>query len=94
MRTSLNTDCQAQASTSGRLDSTLTGARSPPRRSRRQQTPRALAGHDAGSREITLLDYGAGNVRSVRNAIRRLGYTLKDVGAQKPSHACSLHDMK
>jgi len=29
--------------------------------------------------EVTLLDYGAGNVRSVRNAVRRLGYTLKEV---------------
>ncbi len=28
---------------------------------------------------ITLLDYGAGNVRSVRNAIRRLGFTVRDV---------------
>jgi glutamine amidotransferase/cyclase len=28
---------------------------------------------------ITLLDYGAGNVRSVRNAIRKLGYEVKDV---------------
>jgi hypothetical protein len=26
-----------------------------------------------------LLDYGAGNVRSVRNAIKKLGYTIKDV---------------
>jgi hypothetical protein len=32
------------------------------------------------SREVTLLDYGAGNVRSVRNAIKKLGYTIKDVG--------------
>ena len=31
---------------------------------------------------ITLLDYGAGNVRSVRNAIRKLGYEVQDV--QKP----------
>ncbi len=30
---------------------------------------------------ITLLDYGAGNVRSVRNAIIRLGYTVKDVSS-------------
>jgi len=30
---------------------------------------------------ITLLDYGAGNVRSVRNAIRKLGYSVKDVSA-------------
>ncbi len=28
---------------------------------------------------ITLLDYGAGNVRSVRNAIRKLGYEVQDV---------------
>jgi glutamine amidotransferase/cyclase len=28
---------------------------------------------------ITLLDYGAGNVRSVRNAITRLGHTVRDV---------------
>ncbi len=31
---------------------------------------------------ITLLDYGAGNVRSVRNAIKRLGYAVSDV--EKP----------
>lgn len=35
----------------------------------------------ASSREVTLLDYGAGNVRSVRNAIKKLGYTIKDVSA-------------
>ncbi len=28
---------------------------------------------------VTLLDYGAGNVRSVRNALRELGYTVQDV---------------
>lgn len=28
---------------------------------------------------ITLLDYGAGNVRSVRNAIRKLGFSVSDV---------------
>ncbi|MFZ5776142.1 MAG: imidazole glycerol phosphate synthase subunit HisF [Thermodesulfobacteriota bacterium] len=28
---------------------------------------------------VTLLDYGAGNVRSVRNAITKLGYTVRDV---------------
>lgn len=28
---------------------------------------------------VTLLDYGAGNVRSVRNAIRYLGFDIKDV---------------
>ena len=28
---------------------------------------------------VTLLDYGAGNVRSVRNAIRALGFEVRDV---------------
>jgi glutamine amidotransferase/cyclase len=28
---------------------------------------------------VTLLDYGAGNIRSVRNAIRSLGYAVRDV---------------
>lgn len=28
---------------------------------------------------ITLLDYGAGNVRSVRNAIKKIGYSVQDV---------------
>ena len=28
---------------------------------------------------VMLLDYGAGNVRSVRNAIRHLGFDIKDV---------------
>lgn len=27
---------------------------------------------------VTILDYGAGNVRSLRNAIKKLGYTIKD----------------
>jgi glutamine amidotransferase/cyclase len=30
---------------------------------------------------ITLLDYGAGNVRSVRNAIRKLGFQVRDVAS-------------
>ena len=34
---------------------------------------------DASAKSVTLLDYGAGNVRSVRNAIRALGYELKEV---------------
>ena len=33
----------------------------------------------ASKGEVTLLDYGAGNVRSVRNAIIKLGFTVKDV---------------
>lgn len=38
---------------------------------------RAAAG--GGDNVVTLLDYGAGNVRSVRNAICRLGFGIKDV---------------
>lgn len=32
-----------------------------------------------GEGAVTLLDYGAGNVRSIRNAIALLGYEIKDV---------------
>lgn len=46
-----------------------------------------------GNREVTLLDYGAGNVRSVRNAIRKLGYSIKEVSgvvaAGSPSQGCA-----
>ena len=38
----------------------------------------------AGEREVTLLDYGAGNVRSVRNAIKQCGFTIKDVSPAVP----------
>ncbi|KXZ41596.1 hypothetical protein GPECTOR_374g159 [Gonium pectorale] len=41
----------------------------------------------AAAKEVTLLDYGAGNVRSVRNAIKKLGYTIRDV--EKPSDLAS-----
>ncbi|KAK6946971.1 Histidine biosynthesis protein [Dillenia turbinata] len=40
---------------------------------------RAHSSSLAGESVVTLLDYGAGNVRSVRNAIRHLGYDIKDV---------------
>ena len=33
----------------------------------------------AGDKECWLLDYGAGNVRSVRNAIKHLGYKVNEV---------------
>ncbi|KAK7387102.1 hypothetical protein VNO78_27612 [Psophocarpus tetragonolobus] len=33
----------------------------------------------SGDSVVTLLDYGAGNVRSIRNAIRFLGFDIKDV---------------
>ncbi|KAK8693309.1 hypothetical protein V6N13_070898 [Hibiscus sabdariffa] len=38
----------------------------------------ASSGSSSGS-VVTLLDYGAGNVRSVRNAIRYLGFEIEDV---------------
>ena len=31
------------------------------------------------TKKVSLLDYGAGNVRSVRNAIKRLGYVVEDI---------------
>ncbi|KAK8966690.1 hypothetical protein KSP40_PGU016189 [Platanthera guangdongensis] len=37
---------------------------------------RALSSEES---TVTLLDYGAGNVRSVRNAIKHLGFDVKDV---------------
>jgi hypothetical protein len=33
----------------------------------------------SGVKEVTLLDYGAGNIRSIRNAIKKLGFAIKDV---------------
>lgn len=36
---------------------------------------------------VSLLDYGAGNVRSIRNAIRYLGYQIHDV-SNPSSHFC------
>nr|CAD1836091.1 unnamed protein product [Ananas comosus var. bracteatus] len=49
-------------------------------RSKKRFSVRAAAA--SSDRTVTLLDYGAGNVRSVRNAIRYLGFDIRDV--QKP----------
>ncbi|KAF5478938.1 hypothetical protein F2P56_005458 [Juglans regia] len=43
------------------------------------KSPRNLSVRASGDSVVTLLDYGAGNVRSVRNAIRYLGFDIKDV---------------
>ncbi|KAJ8754650.1 hypothetical protein K2173_010741 [Erythroxylum novogranatense] len=43
------------------------------------QTITVRASSQSSDSVITLLDYGAGNVRSVRNAIRYLGFHVKDV---------------
>nr|XP_023885956.1 imidazole glycerol phosphate synthase hisHF, chloroplastic isoform X1 [Quercus suber]XP_023885957.1 imidazole glycerol phosphate synthase hisHF, chloroplastic isoform X2 [Quercus suber] len=43
------------------------------------KSPRNLSIRASGDSVVTLLDYGAGNVRSVRNAIRYLGFDIKDV---------------
>jgi glutamine amidotransferase/cyclase len=42
---------------------------------------RSCAAAASSDKEVWLLDYGAGNVRSVRNAIRHLGYTVRDVAS-------------
>lgn len=33
----------------------------------------------ATAKEVSLLDYGAGNVRSIRNAIKKLGFKINEV---------------
>ncbi|GLT55258.1 hypothetical protein SLA2020_283970 [Shorea laevis] len=43
------------------------------------KSPRNFSVRASGDSVVTLLDYGAGNVRSVRNAIRHLGFDIKDV---------------
>jgi glutamine amidotransferase/cyclase len=53
------------------------GARLPSPRQPRSRVHRLECA--ASNNEVTLLDYGAGNVRSVRNAIKQLGFTIKDV---------------
>ena len=52
--------------------------RSSSRNKRKSLTLRANAA-SASKGEVSLLDYGAGNVRSVRNAMQKLGYTVKDI---------------
>ena len=49
------------------------------RRRRRSSNIAASASNNNATKSVTLLDYGAGNVRSVRNAIKALGYELKEV---------------
>jgi imidazole glycerol-phosphate synthase len=51
----------------------------PARRCARRVVARRPLTVAASKGEVTLLDYGAGNVRSVRNAIMKLGFTVKDV---------------
>lgn len=50
---------------------------------RKLATRTAIKTSCSGKKEVTLLDYGAGNVRSVRNAILKLGYTLTEVSHRK-----------
>lgn len=53
------------------------GGSSRQREGRSRATRVAVAA--AANKEVWLLDYGAGNVRSVRNAIKYLGYNVRDV---------------
>ncbi|PPD74157.1 hypothetical protein GOBAR_DD28917 [Gossypium barbadense] len=50
--------------------------------SRQNLVTRASSASSSGS-VVTLLDYGAGNVRSLRNAIRYLGFEIEDVRTPK-----------
>ncbi|KAF0910565.1 hypothetical protein E2562_003002 [Oryza meyeriana var. granulata] len=51
----------------------------PKRRSQRRATSSLSVRASTDVSTVTLLDYGAGNVRSVRNAIRHLGLGIRDV---------------
>lgn len=75
MRLPIHTS-QGQVSTSGRTEAWPVETRPRSQASRRQCQAVRAAAESAGT--VTLLDYGAGNVRSVRNAVRQLGYTLKE----------------
>lgn len=84
---SLYTATMQATSQTGRQANNLQGVCAP----QRPRTHRALLQPLCAGKEVTLLDYGAGNVRSVRNAIKKLGYTIKDVsGHRPPSRAASL----
>ncbi|KAL3692092.1 hypothetical protein R1sor_005743 [Riccia sorocarpa] len=43
----------------------------------------ASAAGDDSANEVTLLDYGGGNVQSIRNAIKLMGYNIKSVQTPK-----------
>ncbi|BBN11847.1 imidazole glycerol-phosphate synthase subunit HisH [Marchantia polymorpha subsp. ruderalis] len=43
----------------------------------------ALAAEDISDNEVTLLDYGGGNVQSIRNAIKLMGFNIKNVHSPK-----------
>lgn len=50
------------------------------KRTNQRRRPASLSVRASGdANTVTLLDYGAGNVRSVRNAIRHLGFNIRDV---------------
>ena len=75
MRLPIHTS-QGQVSTSGRAQLTPVEAKPLSQNARGQSQMARAAADSAGV--VTLLDYGAGNVRSVRNAVRQLGYTLRE----------------
>ena len=56
-------------------------------RSRSRSTALRCTSSSEGLGTVHLLDYGAGNVRSVKNAIRRLGYNFIEVCCS--THPCS-----
>ncbi|KAJ6806827.1 imidazole glycerol phosphate synthase hisHF, chloroplastic isoform X2 [Iris pallida] len=73
---------------SARLSDLLRSSPPPDRLSRACRRSKVTARASSSSTsKVTLLDYGAGNVRSVRNAIRHLGFDIKDV--QKPEDILS-----
>ncbi|XP_047090009.1 imidazole glycerol phosphate synthase hisHF, chloroplastic-like [Lolium rigidum] len=51
----------------------------PTKRNQRRNPASLSVRASSDANTVTLLDYGAGNVRSVRNAIRHLGFNIRDV---------------
>ncbi|GFR45822.1 hypothetical protein Agub_g7278, partial [Astrephomene gubernaculifera] len=60
-------------------EASTSASRRLPTQVRRCSVKCAASSSPSSVKEVTLLDYGAGNVRSVRNAIKKLGYTIRDV---------------
>jgi len=71
-----------------RLQLHYLSCRPPPPRRKKSHYNRGLK--PLASKEVSLLDYGAGNVRSVRNAIKKLGYSIKDVSPSNSLHSPNL----
>lgn len=80
----LSYSCPAHASKCSSFSSNSQLFRYPINKNKKAPTSFSVrASASTNSSVVTLLDYGAGNVRSVRNAIHSLGFSIKDVESPK-----------